>query len=115
MIRYKIVTVDRGSCALDPYDFPDYYKKYQKNTIVKATDGSLGIFCFDTIENATEFRRGTTLIVKVKSIGKGKRIKNRAITTHSLEFFNFYNRKRNSKCHIIPKGTICYPAVEVLE
>ena len=100
-----------------------YILTYKKNKIVKAPDGSHGIFVFDTEEQARKFcdREGIlrfVKIVKVTPMGRGKRPKRilQGAGDWWSKIKNFYEGKiSNDKITSPPKGSICYPAVKVLE
>ena len=108
MIRYKVLR-DRSSC----YACGDFRLEYLKGTTVKAIPGTLGIMVFDTYENADVFATYKHHIVKVKPIGRGKKRPSICTWTGTIDLNYFYEDK-NKGIHS-PPGTICYPAVEVLE
>ena len=138
IIRWKVTKDDRTS----PHAEGKYYKEYLKNTIVKANKNTLGLMTFKTKEQAATWANRSvirTRILKVRPIGRGKV----PIVLANRDYFNlFYKHKRtlNSKkiakllrlkgdgrrfdyrigdrdiiLWPVPEGTVCYPAVEVLE
>ena len=121
MIRWKIVKkYERGSCYL-PKNCK-YFKTYKKGIIVKATRGTLGIFVFKTKKFAEDFiidylaSNSQFQILKVKSIGKGrspKLIANFIFLLASQDINMFY--EEGILAIPPPDGTICYPAVKVLD
>ena len=131
MIRYKVVSSkdNRSSCSLAP-DGNEYIKYYRKGETVKANKGTLGIFVFKTKKQANNFiknrrdNEGSYFILKVKSIGKGESPKFVCgcplllmliwDTSKYLNQFYKYGEKSNLQMKP-PEGTICYPAVKVLE
>ena len=101
------------------YTPSDYIKTYERDTIVRAKKGSLGIFVFKTRKAALRFvnRHASlddTIILQAKPIGKGKIpigiAKGGAILDYVLHFYS----DRHCRKMPPPKGTICYPAVKVL-
>ena len=118
MIRYKVVRESRRSCfAKGVYRF-----QYLKNDIIQADPDTHGIMVFDTYDNANDFRNNHPMfcdhILKVSPIGKGKRVKYLSTGQHEFEIRKFYLKKIWNfvrKRMSTPKGTICYPAVKVLE
>lgn len=103
-----------------------YLPQYLPNTYVHALSGSVGIFCFESIEYAKlfigkEFCTHTTfpLIIKVRGIGKPKHPsciimgcggdpRNIAIGIRKASNIPFILRST------APSGTVTFPAVEVL-
>ena len=72
---YKVVTKDRHSCIIPKKN--SYCLRYIKDTIVESIEGTLGIMCFETEEQAASFmilqhfgRRRNLMIIKVSLIGK---------------------------------------------
>ena len=119
MIRYKITRYDRSM-----YAEGIYCKMYEKETIVNAVPGTFGIMTFDTFLNASEFlgeKKGK--IIKVRPIGRGKRIKFISAGQYEGAIRRFYEDQFyknsfpqfSSNLSPVPKGTICYQSVEVLE
>lgn len=117
MICYKVVNEKRKSIIVHSRK---YTKTYKKGTIVVSLPNSHGIFCFKTRLDATKFASWSDHILRVKTIGRPKKPKTIIhwddVSTKSLnqfyfkkKYYNYLNMARP------PKGTICYPAVEVLE
>ena len=117
MICYKVVTNLRGSISVHN---SKYRKIYEKGTIVRSDPNTLGIFCFETEEDAIRFSSDNDRILKVKPIGRKKK-PSIILDWQSLckEYLDkFYSNRKRSKSILYtfpPKGTVCYPAVEVLE
>ena len=113
-IRWKVTTQTRRSCVIYGEDF---FKKYLKNTIVKADPTTLGIFLFKTKKNAEDFTKNTRgwIILKVKTVGEGKKPKEISGSISIRGLTEFYDNSETAKTEFMPFGTICYPAVEVLE
>ena len=113
-IRYKILSRYRYSFFAEG----DYSLHYPKDETVKALPGTLGIMVFDTFANAVAFR-GTVYkecpIVKVKPIGRGKKQPEICAFISQDRINDFYQLKFDFTVEPSPIGTICYPAVEVLE
>lgn len=111
-IYFKLViTRDRSSAgACWPYEL-----FYEKGNIVKAVEGSLGIFVSPTLKAAYEYagpliERGTLLVLKVRGIGEPTVPK--YIGTHLRQF---YNSKMEEYRMETPNDTLCFPEVEILE
>lgn len=120
MIRWKIVTKNRSSCILTSHC--KYRKVYKKGEIVKGGRGTLGIFCFKTKTDAINFENcivGNYLIIKVKPIGKGKNPKSILSILPYTNINNLMDKFYKNLDFVLrqkpPVGTICYPAVKVLE
>jgi len=110
----------RSSAVLSPYS--RYAIKYPKGEIVKAPADSLGIFCFKTQKRAKEFIRPHAhknyLFIKVEPIGRGVSPKKINTLYFRLDLQGqlipgWTLSKNNTENP--PEGTICYPAVKVLE
>lgn len=110
-----------------------FVRWYPKGEIVRARKNSLGIFVFTSYEDAARFAGYTWTIIKVRPVGRRRvpRVMVRwdvlTSKTHrqlvyllkkdepwveyrmqcGSKYFNLSSR--------IPRGTVCYPAVEVLE
>ena len=75
---------------------------------------SLGIFCFETLQNARDFQLNhRDMIIKVEPIGKGVRRRVRGSLNCIREFYA--DRSDPYLKTDTPIGTICFPAVKVLE
>ena len=127
-IYYKIVDSNLRCSYIVQNDAPKYCLDYQPNTIVHAIEGSMGIMCFKTYEQAKEFRvlcgeRGK--IIKVRGIGRPTYPKFHSQMWSNSGFDWYYHwkniRKKAlcqlgiSKTGMNPEGTICFKAVEVLD
>ena len=128
-IRYKVIK-DRKSCKVPAGS--KYSLEYKKG-IVKAVPGSFGIMVFKTLYDAQCFHMPDTEIIKVRPIGRRRKItvfascvgnatKN---TANFNKFYKIYNLKKRYKKWFVffdiddflypPKGTECYKSIEVLE
>ena len=129
MIKYKVVRkANRKSCIVPEHS--EYCLKYSKG-IVRAVPGSFGIMVFPTKELARDFANRFNIILKVRPIGKCRepyRLSDYGkfsgkLTTNLFDAFYAYYKKnyrrkkwwRNRNVILAPRGTECYPAVEVLE
>lgn len=115
MKRFKVLGFNRRSC----YAQGEFCKRYEKDEIVAAVPGALGIMTFKSFEDAEEFKRPRghrcIQIVAVKPIGRGKAPKKiSGISEPDMERF-YEEGPKNGEWSFPPKGTICYPAVRVLE
>lgn len=110
-VVYKVVKrKTRYSCMLNGRTCK-LALKYEKGTIVKAPEYTLGIFCFNTFDNAHRFAADENCkILEVEPIGKGKRW--RFIYSY-YQLITSYQNKKTRTLHV-PEGTICFPAVKVL-
>ena len=130
-IRYKVIK-HRKSCVIPQGS--KYCLSYKKDQIVKAVPGSLGIMVFKTLLNAQCFETASTKIIKVRPIGRRRKISifstcmlnARRNTFMFKNFYKIYSLKKRYKdwplkffniTNIVypPEGTECYSAVEVLE
>jgi hypothetical protein len=121
MIAYKLVREYRGK-RVSMFSHLGRYLKltYPKGEIIKAKKTTLGIFVFDKRKNARDFALGYcpmgVFCLKVKPIGKGKRPKSILRAAQHTDTLREYKFREANERHISPPlGTICYPAVEVLE
>jgi hypothetical protein len=114
--------------VLIPYQNRIYHLKYPKGEVVRAPEGSLGIMTFDSLARAESFswlcrseRAAAVKILKVRPLGKGVRIKK--VSRLAPEYFKAFYKKRAKQKYDhrwvrtvdVPRGTICYKAVEVLD
>lgn len=114
MKRFKVLGFHRESC----YAQGKFRKKYEEDEIVAAVPGTLGIMVFKSLEEAKAFRipraHKCFQIVTVEPIGRGKTPKRIAgVSEYSIK--RFYMKDSREYRDLVPKGTICYPAVMVLE
>ncbi len=118
-IVYKVV-VNRRSCCLSAWS--PYSLSYPKNIVVKGIPNTLGIFTFKRLKDAKNFLPTLASspselpkIIKIEPIGKGT-IPLSMSGEGRLE--GFYDKSKCIPPHYIvspPKGTVCYPAVRVME
>lgn len=111
-----------------------YQRTYNNDEIVEAEPGSLGIMVFGKrsqakkfVESRMSFMRNLLHIKHVLPIGNGKRPPFVSRRTHQENIHEFYQRYahfkrewitvplKNSPLNTPPEGTICYPAVKVLD
>ena len=140
-IKYKVLKANRQSIIVP--ETSRFCLKYKKDTIVKCVKGSIGIMVFENRHDALEFSNRVqtihNIIIKVRPIGKAKNIPVRIAAfniykpyaaTKNINRFNillstikYYSESdKISAIHkaawaynIVPQGTQCYNAVEVLE
>lgn len=110
--------------TLDPTLLGDplkYVNIYTKGETIHAVKSTLGIFVFHTRKQAKAFIakyviKHITKILRVRPIGRGKVpkviVQAGACHTHIIDFYiDLYQVITTNP----PTGTICYPAVEVLD
>jgi hypothetical protein len=115
-IRFKVVKASsRYSCMV--HGSTKYALKYEPGTDVYAIEGTLGVMCFDTYENAMKlihqhyyFGRNC-MVIKVQPMGRGYRPKEVGSPTRLDDYYKKIDWYRSL---IPPAGTICYPGVHVL-
>lgn len=115
MIKWKVVSRSKKSMfARGKYSI-DY--DYAPGMVVSAPPDTIGIMVFGRKTDALHFA-GTVLfpyhIVKVKPIGRGKKPEKVSWTIDEKGLDAFYQATDDSVGTCPPKGTICYPAVEVV-
>lgn len=114
MIRYKLTRQDRTSCVIDGRS--GFSWKYLKDTVVTADPQTPGIFTFKTKAEARNFMwYQTWLILKVQPIGKGTVPKLISHNTDKRSLIRFFKELSGRIRMKPPRGTICYPAVKVLD
>jgi len=115
MIRYKIINKSNDS-AIVPSD-SSYCTKYLKDTTLVDKKG-IGFFCFKTKEQAQQYLSVISnhyyRIIKIQIFGRGFLPKKIAFNPLFNDLDNFYKYKLNTT-YCIPKGTICYKKIKVLE
>jgi len=102
-----------------------YGRLYKKGETVYAEPDTLGIMCFKTKEEAVNFSMDLSgwnyhhtknfKVVRVKPIGKRKKIDyiSKFLTSNCLD--NFYSNVRETVMATAPNGTIGYPGVFVVD
>lgn len=93
-----------------------YCLTYNKDTIVKAPEGTLGIMVFKTKKYAELFAEchdNNSIIKKVVPIGRGRSPETISRKVGTRELNEFY--KTGSMIQVPPSGTICYPEVIVVD
>lgn len=114
MIRYKVIQKDRTSCVIHPKS--RFCHKYLKGKTITANPETLGIFTFKTKGEARNFIwHHTWLILRVEPIGKGETPKLISHNTDQRSLIRFFKNLTSMIRMKPPKGTICYPAVKVLD
>jgi hypothetical protein len=118
MIYYKVVNKDNTSCFISS---KTYVRNYRVGEIVEAKKGSLGIFCFKDFLSIKKFCTIEYFkILKVESIGEAS-YPNLICIRHQTRYLNSFYHSNIPRCNNkwrgnnIPDGTICFPAVKVLE
>ena len=126
IVLYKVVDRNTRSSS---YAEGRFKLKYEQGCIVKEVPGSLGIFCFKTIDDATLYIINTFsegMIIKVKPIGRKRKVP-KILPCPDIQslsrFYGFYEgkpiifRKYRNLEEIIDShpGTVCYHSVEVLD
>ncbi len=128
-IRYKVVQKHYRS-SVTVSELPKYCRVYEKGSVVKAVEGTLGIFVFVSEERAYNFFGYTSAydtpshsiyqVIKVETIGEETHPSSIvANTDKEAALDNFYGKPSNSDvkaiCLSSPLGTICCKEVLVLE
>lgn len=118
MIRYKVIGYNRKSVIINYWNIDKYSITYKKDKIIEAKN-TLGIFCFDTLENAKDFSQminsyTNSLIIKVDTIGE-EYIPNKIVCSVSEKNLNMFYKSKNVIRKNPPTGTICCKKVKVLE
>jgi len=117
MIAYKVVQEGKRISRVIGHSRSIFVLKYKKGETVQAPEGTAGIFCFKRKKDAEDWAFGTMSrfgeyeIIKVK--GKGKPCYPEYILPHSYtRKFRFWKKYG---VYYPPQGTVCFPAVKVLE
>lgn len=116
MIRYKVTRKNRISCMV--FGRSPFSRKYLQNTIIKADPQTLGIFTFATKKDAEDFYGDNYdwLILRVQPVGRGKKPERISMYADTDAIRSFIKEDfSRAGTWIVPKGTICYPAVKVLD
>jgi len=124
-VKFKVVRVI-GEQRFSAYAQGDYSLQYTKNSIVRAREGTLGIAVFGRKEEAKTFcdRMSFFKVVRVLPVGRGRTVKviSNNQSDRLLDIFYRYIAKYQGipRSSILipmapPRGTMFYPAVEVLE
>ena len=115
-IRFKVIKAgSRYSCMV--HGANKYALKYDPETEVHARPETLGVMCFDTYKNAKRlihqhhYYRENCMIVKVIPLGRGSSPR----LIGSPQRLDDYYEKDDWYHLIPPDGTICYPAVYVVD
>jgi len=134
MIRYKVVR----KVSIEPfvgyscYATGDYQLTYSENTVVTAKEGTLGIGVFERRYQAKnfmqrEFSANSCRILRVISIGRGKRYRFVCESQDTSNLDIFYRRHRGGLNALLenlfspvnsmssPLGTIFYQQIKVLK
>ena len=134
MIRYKAVRIVSRSpfVGYSCYATGNYQLTYKENTVITAKEGTLGIAVFERRHQAEsfiyrEFSPNSCQILRVISIGRGKRYRFVCESQDTINLDIFYRRYGSvlndflrgfsPSFHSIksPPGTIFYQQVKVLK
>ena len=114
MIRWKVTRMDRTSCLINRRSC--FCQKYLKGKIVTADPQTPGIFTFQTKQHAEVFMpQMEQLILKVKPLGKGVTPSCISRDLCQRDLMRFFKSLASKLTMWPPNGTICYPAVKVLD
>lgn len=123
-VKFKAVRI-MGERRFSAYACGDYCLNYLKNSIVRARRGTIGIAVFGRKGEAKKFCEGTNFeIIQVLPVGRGKTVKviSGKQSDNMLDFFyrcleRHQGIPRDSDFIPMapPRGTMFYPAVEVLD
>jgi len=124
-VKFKVVR-KIGERRFSAYVRGAYRLNYSKDAIVRAKEGALGVAVFGRKEEAKTFcdRRSFFKIVRVLPVGRGRTVKviSNNQSDRLLDIFYRYIAKYQGipRSSILipmapPRGTMFYPAVEVLE
>ena len=123
MIRYKVVNKNRGSWKV-PFENRKYRKKYLKGEVVEMTPGSVGLMVYKnkSLANAEVLRNPNygDRVLRVEPIDKALRPPRSLFMMWAdtlSELYKTYKGKPEGQynCWDIPKGTLFYRAVKVLD
>ena len=123
--KYKIVTLLFRN-SIFATRLLKYNLVYKKGEIVKALEGTLGIFCFKRRYEAEDFIINSCLnkyrpyeIIRVIPVGRGFCPKKISIVSTEEYFDSFYKdggkRKFSPSRKTPPQGTICYKEVYIVD
>lgn len=114
-IGYKLTCNNRSWCISSNDKYRLYY---EIGKITKCVPGTLGIFCFKTLEDLYNMLSRCVLresiIYKVRGINRMKTPKHISIGSEEA-IDNFYSQNYSFSPQKPPHGTVCYESVEVLE
>ncbi len=120
--RWKVVKKsNRNSIIID--NRSPYCLTYLPDTIVTAPQGTIGIMTFETKHQAESWwgtRYDNYLIIKVIPMGRGRRPERISIEVVTRMLRRFYNKDEDKFSYGVPtmsppEGTLCYPAVQVID
>lgn len=115
MLVWKVVNRDRLSATVRSQSDYEYILRYPIGATVWARPKTLGVFCFETYAQALGFRQIQLgdRVIQVEGLGLGTR----PVFVHQWWGFvglaDFYKDRIGGS--LAPAGTICFPAVRVLE
>ena len=106
-----------------------YRLQYLPDTYVKATEGSVGCMCFESLTLARDFinytysyaQRKQFLYLRVRGIGGflyRPRVSGDTTAMGLKEFYVYFRTSARDliiNCIIAPPGTICFPEIYVLD
>ena len=120
-IKYKVVTYDYKSVAVLSTDAA-YRITYTDTGVITAPRGTLGIFCFNSIHDVRMWTKSCNYwtvhipkLLRVLPIGPGRTPKYIADIFMNVSLSTFYDKNYEHSFFGPPEGTICYPAVIVLD
>ena len=115
-VKFKVVNLDDKSCTTSG----NFSLTYSKGSQVTADPLSLGIFTFHTRQAAERFSEANGCKTKVKRvlpIGRGRTPDHISVFTDTISLKDWYHDVVPEYYYRQqpPPGTICYPAVKVLD
>ncbi len=115
-IRYKVI-FEKSRKSI--YAQGSYTLVYDKDTIVKAIKGSLGVMVFKRRRQAKRFMdqrlmRASMMIIRVRTFSRGVVPKRISAQVSDYSIKNFYSEVWSTET-APPVGTICYDRVGVLD
>lgn len=121
---YKVVSMRNRSLVigrpeLDTRLKKQYARTYRPGFTVYMEPGSYGIFCFETLRAAENCMRNNyrSKIIKVRPVGK--KMKTPHYVPELYRGFQYvkdhYKEALSWAKWVVPQGTVCYPAVEVID
>jgi len=121
-VKFKAVRV-MGEQRFSAYARGTYRLNYLKDSVVRAREGTLGVAVFRRRSEAEMFCYKTSFnIIRVLPVGRGRTVEMVSQSTYMLDIFysaigEHHGIPRGSNLILMkpPRGTIFYPAVEVLE
>ena len=123
-VKFKAVRM-MGERRISAYAGGTYTLNYPKNSVVRSREGTFGIAVFGRKIDAEKFCHGTNFdIIRVFPVGRGRTVEVVSCnqSDHMLDIFyrciaKYQGIPRDSDLIPLkpPRGTMFYPAVEVIE